>query len=599
MPSRKRNAAEAGMESSGPHPKAAAADHAAEIAPATPARTATCPYLDTVHRGSLDFDLPRVCKVSLSDQNVYACLVCGGFFRGRAPRSPAFLHAVDESHFVFMNLATSRAYCLPDGYEIMDRSLDDIKHELRPTFSSPEAIAQVRQSHMLKKDVNGEDYLPGYVGITNLKSTDATSVLVHALARVVPLQHFFLQDSKVLSQCRSPVVHQLAGVLRRLWNPRGFKTFVGPYELVNALAVASRNRFVVGTRPRCLHLLQWILNHMHKYIAKANGKKVGKAARQNQMLASSPLSVIAECFQGSIEETVEANPLAAQDAGTLPTPKTQRCVPFFSLSLDLPDVKSALDSQNDDGAEGEGARGASSVETVSIFDLLQKFNGEPLSGRSVTKTGPVADAPAAQNDGPKNASQQKSLRIARLPKYLFLHIRRFSRNSYVLEKNRSIVSVPLKNLDMRGYLSTTAAEQFPSSENIKSLSVSALKALIDRCGGSSVGILSREELVRVASDVCARCTKYDLVANICHQSGAAVAVTGDRENTRSLKGSGANQGVQQDPHDSGSYFIHVHHRIGRQWYKIEDSRVQEIPAELISKSESLIMLFERQDVGAN
>ena len=129
--------------------------------------------------------------------------------------------------------------------------------------------------------------------------------------------------------------------------------------------------------------------------------------------------------------------------------------------------------------------------------------------------------------------------------------------------------------------------------------MSALKALIDRCGGSSVGILSREELVRVASDVCARCTKYDLVANICHQSGAAVAVTGDRENTRSLKGSGANQGVQQDPHDSGSYFIHVHHRIGRQWYKIEDSRVQEIPAELISKSESLIMLFERQDVGAN
>ena len=110
-------------------------------------------------------------------------------------------------------------------------------------------------------------------------------------------------------------------------------------------------------------------------------------------------------------------------------------------------MKSALDSQNDDGAEGEGAVDPF-VETVSIFDLLQKFNGEILSGRSVTKTGPVADAPAAQNDGPKNASQQKSLRIARLPKYLFLHIRRFSRNSYVLEKNRSIVSVPLKNLDM-------------------------------------------------------------------------------------------------------------------------------------------------------
>ena len=184
-----------------------------------------------------------------------------------------------------MNLATSRAYCLPDGYEIMDRSLDDIKHELRPTFSSPEAIAQVRQSHMLKKDVNGEDYLPGYVGITNLKSTDATSVLVHALARVVPLQHFFLQDSKVLSQCRSPVVHQLAGVLRRLWNPRGFKTFVGPYELVNALAAVEIG--LSSNAPTMLAFAPMDIKHMHKYIAKANGKKVGKGEAKS-MLASSP-----------------------------------------------------------------------------------------------------------------------------------------------------------------------------------------------------------------------------------------------------------------------------------------------------------------------
>ena len=131
-----------------------------------------------------------MCKVSLSDQNVYACLVCGGFFRGRGCRSPAFLHAVDESHFVFLNLKTSRAYCLPEGYEIKDRSLDDVKYELKPVFSSEEAITRVRSTHLLKKDVNGEDYLPGYVGISNLKCTDATSVLVHALARVVPLQRF-------------------------------------------------------------------------------------------------------------------------------------------------------------------------------------------------------------------------------------------------------------------------------------------------------------------------------------------------------------------------------------------------------------------------
>ena len=74
-------------------------------------------------------------------------------------------------------------------------------------------------------------------------------------------------------------------------------------------------------------------------------------------------------------------------------------------------------------------------------------------------------------------------------------------------------------------------------------------------------------------------------------------MTRDSDNVRSLKETGINQVVQLDPHDSGSYYIHVHHRNGNQWYEIEDSRVQEIPAELISKSESLIMLFERQDVG--
>ena len=41
-----------------------------------------CPFLDTVDRRSLDFDFAKVCSVSLSDQHVYACLVCGNYFQG-------------------------------------------------------------------------------------------------------------------------------------------------------------------------------------------------------------------------------------------------------------------------------------------------------------------------------------------------------------------------------------------------------------------------------------------------------------------------------------------------------------------------------------
>ena len=40
----------------------------------TDERSITCPYLDTINRSRLDFDHEKVCSVSLSNTNVYACL---------------------------------------------------------------------------------------------------------------------------------------------------------------------------------------------------------------------------------------------------------------------------------------------------------------------------------------------------------------------------------------------------------------------------------------------------------------------------------------------------------------------------------------------
>ena len=41
-----------------------------------------CPYLDTINRQFLDFDMEKLCSVTLSNMNVYVCLVCGKFFQG-------------------------------------------------------------------------------------------------------------------------------------------------------------------------------------------------------------------------------------------------------------------------------------------------------------------------------------------------------------------------------------------------------------------------------------------------------------------------------------------------------------------------------------
>jgi U4/U6.U5 tri-snRNP-associated protein 2 len=228
----------------------------------TSALTPNCPFLDTVRRNVLDFDVPHICKTTLSNQNVYACLVCGQFYRGRGAKSPAFIHALNESHFVFMKLDTGAAYCLPAGYEIHDSSLNDIKHELKPSFTRT-MLTNMKTAHHIKKDTRGDDYLPGFIGLTNFKKTDSVNAIIQLLARVVPFQHFFLsQDNHLLENCKSLLVQNFADVLRRIWNPNSFKRFVGPYQFIHALSTTSRGQFSVGKRAHCIQWLQWMLNHM-------------------------------------------------------------------------------------------------------------------------------------------------------------------------------------------------------------------------------------------------------------------------------------------------------------------------------------------------
>jgi len=85
-----------------------------------------CPYLDTINRTVIDFDFERVCSVSLSNLNVYACLCCGKFFQGRGQNTHAYTHSVQMSHHVFINLNTCKLYCLPDNYEVVEASCDDM-----------------------------------------------------------------------------------------------------------------------------------------------------------------------------------------------------------------------------------------------------------------------------------------------------------------------------------------------------------------------------------------------------------------------------------------------------------------------------------------
>jgi hypothetical protein len=184
-----------------------------------------CPYLDTVHRSSLDFDFEKCCSVTLSPLHCYACLVCGKYFQGRGPATVAYTHALEAGHHVFMNLADGRVYCLPDGYEVLDRSLDDIRHVLNPRVSRG-ALAALDASRAWSRALDGAEYLPGVIGLNNLKATDYVSVVVQALMRVKPLR-----DALLLRDAPSPgapprdslVVQRFGELTRKVWNARNFK----------------------------------------------------------------------------------------------------------------------------------------------------------------------------------------------------------------------------------------------------------------------------------------------------------------------------------------------------------------------------------------
>ncbi|KAL2718247.1 U4/U6U5 tri-snRNP-associated protein 2 [Vespula squamosa] len=207
-----------------------------------------CPYLDTINRQFLDFDFEKLCSVSLSRINVYACLVCGKYFQGRGTNTHAYTHSVAESHHVFLNLHTLKFYCLPDNYEIVDSSLDDIKYVLNPTFDKAQ-IALLDKSDKLSRAIDGSMYSPGIVGMNNIKANDYCNVILQALSHVTPLRDFFLRETNYAYVKRPPgdssylLVQRFGELMRKLWNPRNFKAHVSPHEMLQAVVLWSKKRF--------------------------------------------------------------------------------------------------------------------------------------------------------------------------------------------------------------------------------------------------------------------------------------------------------------------------------------------------------------------
>ncbi|KAF2092776.1 cysteine proteinase [Rhizodiscina lignyota] len=368
-------------------------------------------YLDTINRSVLDFDFEKLCSVTLSNINVYACLVCGRYYRGRGPSSQAYFHALDEGHHVYINMETKKVYVLPEGYEVTSKSLDDIKYVVDPNYQKAD-VMKLDKEEQTAWDLQGKKYIPGFVGMNNIKANDYFNVITQALSHVAPLRNFLMLEDM---SSRPQLAQRFSILVRKIWNPRAFKSHVSPHELLQEIALMSNKRFTLTQQSDPVDFLSWFLNNLHLALGGSKTKP--------------GTSIVQKVFQGSLK--VESQLITARaDAGDrlrfedaeIQTQTTR----FLMLTLDLPAAPLFQDELDQN-----------MIPQVPLTTILTKYDG--------------VRAQEALN-------HRKRYRLLHpLPPFLLFNIKRFSANKFVSERNPTIVTFNPRSLDMSPYVEPNPA----------------------------------------------------------------------------------------------------------------------------------------------
>ncbi|KAK2071695.1 hypothetical protein P8C59_006100 [Phyllachora maydis] len=448
-------------------------------------------YLDTIDRNVLDFDFEKLCSISLSNINVYACLVCGKYFQGRGPKSHAYFHALDEDHHVFIHMETQKVYVLPEGYEVKSKSLDDIKYVSDPRYIRQE-VMQFDRAPRSSWTLDGRRYTPGFVGMNNIKENDYLNVVVQALSHVTPLRNFFLLED---FGARPELVKRTAILFRKIWNPRAFKAHVSPHELLQEIALRSNKRFTLTAQSDPAEFLSWFLNHLHLGLG---GSKTKPGSSMVQRVFQGRLKVESQAITARAD--AGGDRLRFEESAETQTDQTR----FLLLTLDLPPTPLFQD---------ELERNA--IPQVPLTTVLAKYNG--LTAQELN-------------------AQRRRYRLAHpLPPFLVFHVKRFSQNKFVSERNPTIVTFDPRGLDMAPYVEPDPT-QHPPGEPIL----------------------------------------YDLVANVVHE---AVRLKDDVADTADEK---------------KTWKVQLRNKATDEWVVAQDLFVEEVRSELLYLGETYLQVWERR-----
>ncbi|CAH0005022.1 unnamed protein product [Clonostachys byssicola] len=447
-------------------------------------------YLDTIDRNVLDFDFEKLCSISLTNLNVYACLVCGKYFQGRGPKSHAYFHALDEDHHVYINLESQKVYVLPEGYEVKSQALEDIKYVSDPKYTKQEALKLDREPRK-SRTLAGKEYTPGFVGMNNIKENDYFNVIVQALSHVSPLRNYLLLED---FSNKSELVKRCSILFRKIWNPRAFKSHVSPHELLQEVSLRSNKRFTLTAQSDPVDFLSWFLNNLHLGLG---GSKTKPGS-----------SMIQRTFQGRLKVESQAITARADAGDRLRFEEAAEVkvdvVRFLLLTLDLPSAPLFQDELE-----------KNIIPQVPLSAILSKYDGR-----------------SAQ----EHHAQRKRYRLLHpLPPFLVFHVKRFSQNKFVSERNPTIVTFNDRNLDVSPYVEPNPKE-WPAGEPIW----------------------------------------YDLVANVVHEAVR----------------------MREDVADSGeerkTWKVQVKDKATGEWVVCQDLFVDKVQSELLYLGETYLQVWERR-----
>lgn len=373
--------------------------------------------------------------------------------------------------------------------------------------------------------------------MNNIKSNDYLNVIVQILAHVRPIRNFFLlHHLPALSTPQLPL--RFGNLVRKLWNPRAFKPHVSPHELLQEIALRSSKRFTLTQQSDPAEFLSWFLNNLH--LSLGGSKKP----------SDTPTSVIHSAFQGRVRiESQEITARSDADNARLvfseSSTTNSQITPFVILTLDLPPTPLFQSADTE-----------SIIPQVPLTDLLSKYNGVVASE--------------------KRAHRVRHRLLHPLPPYLFFHIKRFSTNRFVSERNPTIVTFPSpRSLDMSPYVEPNPSI-WPHGEPVL----------------------------------------YDLVANVILDPTASIPggpenSAGGAESSAAMSGNaagtstaGAAAGGQKvswlvQLHDKAMSAENARHsqQKGPEWLEIQDLWVQRAESETLFTREGYLMVWERRKTG--